>query len=162
MRRTPADVGLWRDAIREASALENLRPDDGLIAQILLGPEELEFTLTGGERFTVPASADRNMIASAASEALGREVMANQASEWEPPEQTVNYWWAETLYDFGLLAPEGIVMQPAVVFTRIWREGAIAKIEAYNADRTAIAEFDLRADYPPVDTVTDVLEALRA
>ncbi len=159
--RDPTDVALWRDAIREASTLENLRPHDGLIRQIRLGPDTLEFTLDGGEIFTVPASADRNAIASAASKALGRKITANQASEWEPPEQTVNYWWAETLYNFGLLASEGIVMKPTVVFTRIWREGTIAKIEASDTDRVAIAEFDLQADNPPADTVTDVLEALR-
>ena len=159
--RDPADVALWRDAVRETSALENLRPHDGLIRQILLGPDTLEFTRIGGEVFTAPASADRNVIASAASKTLGRKITANQAAEWEPPEQTVNYWWAETLYNFGLLAPEGIVMNPTVVFTRIWREGTIAKIEAYDARRTAVAEFDLRADHPPADTVTDVLEALR-
>ncbi|MFT4158235.1 MAG: hypothetical protein QM630_09990 [Microbacterium sp.] len=160
--RHPDDVAIWRDAIREASTLENLRPDDGLIRQIRLSPDTLEFTLVGGEVFTVPASADRNVIASAASKALGRSVIANQAAEWEPPAQTVNFWWAETLYNFGMLAPEGIVMEPTVVFTRIWRDGTVAKIEAYDADRTAIAEFDLGADHPPVDTVTDVLEALRA
>lgn len=158
--RDPADVARWRDAIREASTLENLRAHDGLIQQIRVGADELEFTLVGGAVFTLPSSADRTRIASAASEALGCSVVANQASEWEPPEQTVNYWWAETLYNFGLLAPEAIVMKPTVVFTRIWRDGTTAKIEAFDGDRSAIAEFDLECDHPPVDTVADVIDLL--
>ncbi len=160
--RTPRDVKLWRNAIREASTLESLRPDDGLIQQIVLGPDELVFTLTTGETFTVPSSADRYMIASQASEALGYRVDANTAAEWAPPRRTLNFWWAETLYNFGLLAAEGIMMNPDVVFVRVWREGPWGKIEAYDNASRAVATFDLREDHPPADTVTDVLEELRA
>lgn len=160
--RYPRDVESWRDAIREASALENMRAESGLIQQITLGADELEFTLTGGETFCVPSSADRWLIAAEASRALGHPVEANPSPEWYPPSQTVNYWWAEMLYNFGLLAPEGIVMNPNVVFVRVWRNGPVGKIEAYDNGSQAIAAFDLRDDHPPVDTVTDTLEALRA
>lgn len=157
--RMPSDVATWREVVREASALENIRAHEPLIREIRFGPEAVEFRLCSGGTFVVTADADRRLIAAAATQTLGTPVAFNPALEWAPPEQTENYWWAETLYNFGMLAAEAIVMKPDVVFTRIWRERSSAKIEAYDTSQTVTATFDLRAPHPPVDTVTDVLEA---
>lgn len=158
--RTPTDVALWRDALIEFSTLENVRPYDGLLQQIDFGPAELEVTLTTGERLTIPSAASREEMAQAISAVLGEAVVANPDLEWAPPYKTENFWWAETLYNFGVLAPNGIVMKSDVLFHRISRRDGVAMIEASDAHHRVTVEFDLTADVPPVDTVTDVLEAL--
>ena len=160
MTRTPTDVALWRDALIEFSTLENVRPYDGLLHQIDFGPAELEVTLTTGERLTIPSAASREEMAQAISAVLGEAVVANPDLEWAPPYKTENFWWAETLYNFGVLAPNGIVMKPDVLFHRISRRDGLAMIEASDAHHRVTVEFDLTADAPPADTVTDVLEAL--
>ncbi|RKN67813.1 hypothetical protein D7252_09580 [Microbacterium sp. CGR2] len=158
--RDPSDVALWRDALIEFSTLENVRPEQGLLQQIDLGPAELEVTLTTGARLTVPPSASRTEMAEAISAVLGETVVANPSLEWAPRFKTENFWWAETLYNFGVLAPNGIVMKPDVVFHRISRRDGVATIEASDARHRVAVDFDLTADAPPADTVTDVLEAL--
>lgn len=101
-------------------------------------------------------------MANSISEVLGEAVAANPSVEWAPPFKTENFWWAETLYNFGVLAPNGIVMKPDVLFHRISRRDAVATIEASDARHRVAVDSDLTADAPPVDTVTDVLEALTA
>lgn len=160
MTRTPTDVALWRNALIEMSALENLRPERGLLQAVEFGPLVLEVTLTTGERLAVPSAATRAEMASSISEALGEAVTANPNVEWAPPYKTENFWWAETLYNFGVLAPNGIVMKPDVLFHRISRRDGVATIEASDARHRVNVDFDLTTDSPPVDTVTDVLEAL--
>lgn len=117
MTHSPSDVALWRDALIELSALENVRPDNGLLRQIDLGSVELQLTSTTGHRLTVPATASRDQIADAISKVLGEAVIANPNPEWAPPFYAENFWWAETLYNFGLLAPNGIVMKPTCCST---------------------------------------------
>lgn len=158
----PADVALWRNALIELSTLENVRPRSGLLQQIDLGPDELVIVLLSGARLSVPAEARRTEMAEAVSRALGETVIANPSPEWAPPFQTENYWWAETLYNLGVLAPNGIVMKPDVVFHRISRRDGVATIEASDARHTISVDFNLHAAAPPVDTVTDVIEALSA
>lgn len=162
MTRTPTDVALWRNALIELSALENVRPERGLLQEIEFGPVDLQVTLTTGERLTVSPAATRTEMANSISEVLGEAVAANPSVEWAPPFKTENFWWAETLYNFGVLAPNGIVMKPDVLFHRISRRDGVATIEASDARHRVAVDFDLTADAPPVDTVTDVLEALSA
>ncbi|KJL22947.1 hypothetical protein RN51_01693 [Microbacterium oxydans] len=155
-----SDVTLWRDALIELSTLENVRPENGLLQRIDLGPVELGVTLTTGQQLMVRATASRDEMASAISAVLGETVDANASPEWAPPFKTENFWWAETLYNFGVLAPNGIVMKPDVLFHHISRRNGVATIEASDNRRRVAVHFDLMADAPPVDVVTDVLEAL--
>lgn len=99
-------------------------------------------------------------MASSISEVLDEAVTANPNVHWAPPYKTENFWWAETLYNFGVLAPNGIVMKPDVLFHRISRRHGVATIEASDSRHRVAVDCDLTADAPPVDTVMDVLEAL--
>lgn len=85
-----SDVALWRDALIELSALENVRPEHGLLQQIDLGPVELGVTLTTGQQLMVRATASRQEMASAISGMLGETVVANATPEWAPPFKTEN------------------------------------------------------------------------
>ncbi|MFJ2544075.1 hypothetical protein [Microbacterium sp. NPDC087589] len=64
------------------------------------------------------------------------------------------------MYNFGILAPNGTVMKPDVLFHRISRRNGVATIEASDDHRRVTVDFDLTADAPPVDVVTHVLDAL--